>query len=285
MHDTYIRTGLYPSKLPTIMGAEAVGTVSAVGDGVTEYRVGDRVASFEYGSAYTSFAVVSARNCFLIPNNLSDELAVASLVQGLTAHYLACDTFALARGHTALVHAAAGGTGALLVQMAKLRGATVIGTVSSEAKAVEARALGADDVIVYGDSYDFEAATLQLCPGGVDVVYDSIGAATAEQSLRSLRPRGMCVFYGNSSGAPPPIAPTPTLATLGSLYVTRPILNHYLLTEEERCRRAAETFGWVADGDVRVRIARTYELEQAAEAHELLESRSARGKVLLEVNA
>ena len=283
MHDTYVRTGLYPSELPTVMGAEGAGTVTAVGDGVSHLRIGDRVAFFEHSTAYTDHAVVNEQSCFRIPDGLSDQLAVGALVQGFTAHYLACDTFALQPGHIALVHAAAGGTGALLTQIAKLRGAKVIATVSNDSKAKEARAAGADAVVVYGDDYDFERAVLTLCPGGVDVVYDSIGKATASASLATLKPRGTCVYYGNSSGAPEAIAPTPALARGGggSLYVTRPLLEHYMLTEEERARRASETFGWVADGRLHVRIAREFALGDAARAHEFLHSRKARGKVLL----
>ena len=283
-HDTYIRTGLYPADLPVTMGAEAAGVISELGDGVDDsFKIGDRVCFFQHNSAYTSHAVVNATSCFR--HNVSDQEAAAITVQGMTAHYLACDTFPLAAGHTALVHAAAGGTGALLVQMAKLKGATVIGTVSSESKAEEAKAAGCDTVIVYGsDGYDFLDKTRAACPEGVDVVYDSIGAATAESSLQTLKPRGTCVFFGNSSGAPKPIAPTPTLAKLGSLYITRPLLEHYMRTPEERRRRAEETFGWVADGKVKVRIAKEFDgLGEAAAAHEFLESRQAKGKVLMRV--
>lgn len=270
--DTYVRTGLYPSELPVVMGAEGAGRVTAVGEGVSsivrgrhsnpaaqqlQYALpppllrplvsqaaGDRVGFFEYNSAYTSHAVVSAASCYVLPDGLSEDLAAAALVQGFTAHYLACDTYPLAPGDTALVHAAAGGTGALLVQIAKLRGAFVIGTVSAASKAADAYAAGADEVVVYGgvaegESYDFLPAVRALCPHGVDVVYDSIGRATACASLEALRPRGTCVLYGNASGAPEPIAPTPTLAKLGSLYVTRPVLEHYLLTAEERARARA----------------------------------------------
>jgi len=287
MHDTYVRTGLYPSVLPVVMGAEGAGTVTTIGSDVPRdlLRIGDRVAFYEHAAAYTSHAVVAASSCHLIPDALSDEHAVASMVQGFTAHYLAHDTFTLRAGCIALVHAAAGGTGALLIQMAKLAGATVIGTVSSEAKAEEARLAGADEVVVYGSDFNFESAVRNMCPGGVDVVYDSIGEATAVSSLAVLRPRGTCVFYGNSSGAPPPISPTPTLAHGGggSLYITRPLLDHYMLTSDERMRRASEVFGWVSTGKLKVRIARQFVLDEARQAHEFLHSRAARGKIILKV--
>ena len=286
MHDTYVRTGLYPSKLPAIMGAEAAGIITSVGENVNDLCIGDRVAFFEHSAAYASHAIVSASSCFRIPEALSEQLAAAVLVQGLTAHYLACSTFPLQPGHVALIHAAAGGTGALLTQIAKLRGARVIGTVSSKAKAEEAVAAGADEVIVYGETaYDFAAATKALCPGGVDVVFDSIGKATTEASLSVLRPRGTCVFYGNSSGAPPPISPTPTLARGGggSLFITRPLLEHYMLTSEERAERAKEMFGWVVEGRLKIRIAKQFGLGEAQQAHEFLHSRKAKGKILLAV--
>lgn len=296
-HDTYVRTGLYPSaSLPVVCGCEGAGVVTEASGPAAQFAVGDRVAFFEYNSAYASHTTVPQTSCFKVPEGLDLQLAAAALVQGFTAHYLACDTFALQPGHTALVHAAGGGTGALLAQIAKRRGARVIGTVSSEAKAKEARAAGCDEVINYSagstsrqqqqpqqQQYDFLDAVRALAPSGVDVVYDSIGQATAGQSLQSLQTRGTCVFYGNSSGPPSPIAPTPTLAKLGSLYITRPVLEHYLLTDAERTRRAEDVFGWMARGELNVRIAKTFELGEAAEAHAFLESRMAMGKVLLRV--
>ena len=292
-HDTYVRTGLYPSaSLPVVCGCEGAGIVSEVNGPDAKFAVGDRVAFFQYNAAYASHTTVPQTSCFKVPDGLDLQLAAAALVQGFTAHYLACDTFSLQPGHTTLVHAAGGGTGALLAQIAKLRGAHVIGTVSSDAKAKEALAAGCDEVINYSggstsqqqqQQYDFLDAVRTLAPSGVDVVYDSIGQATADQSLQSLAVRGTCVFYGNSSGPPSPIAPTPTLAKLGSLYITRPVLEHYLRTDSERARRAEDVFGWVARGELNVRVAKTFELGEAADAHAFLESRMAMGKVLLRV--
>jgi NADPH2:quinone reductase len=263
------------------MGCEASGVVTEVGEEDRGFSIGDRVAFFSYASAYTTHTVVPQSSCYKLPDGLSTELAAAALVQGFTAHYLACDTFPLDPSHTALVHAAGGGTGALLVQMAKLRGARVIGTASTNEKVEEARKAGCDEVIRYGSDYGFLQELRRLAPSGVDVVYDAIGAETAEQSLQSLAVRGTAVFYGNSSGPPPPIAPSPTLARLGSLYVTRPSLEHYLRSDAERKRRAEDVFGWIARGELRVRLAKTFGLDQAADAHEYLESRQAMGKVLL----
>ena len=245
-----------------------------------DLRPGDRVAFFAYNAAYATEAVVPAESCFRLPRDVSFALGAAVLVQGLTAHYLAHDSFPLRPGDTCVVHAAGGGTGALLVQIAKMRGATVVATAAAGAKADAARAAGADHVIAYDASYGFLPQLLSLFPSGVDCVYDSIGAATSQDSLRALRARGMCVFYGNSTGAPAPVAPTPELAAR-SLYVHRPVLQHFLATKEERDRRSSDLFGWVADGRLSVRIAQTFALEEAAEAQRLLESRGALGKVLL----
>lgn len=282
-HDTYTRTGLYPiHPLPFTVGCEAAGVVTEVGDNAPhKINIGDRVAFFEYNTGYASEAVVHQDSCFVLPDSVSFELGAAALVQGLTAHYLAHDSFALCPGRTCLVHAAGGGTGNLLVQMAKLSGAAVVATSSPGAKADAAKDAGADHVITYRDDhYDFLSEVQRLYPDGVDVVYDSIGLQTAETSLQCLKPRGTCVLYGNASGAPKAILPTPTLAT-GSWYVQRPVLQHFLLDEKERQKRSSDLFGWIASKDLHVRIAKTFALEEAAEAHRFLESRQAVGKVLL----
>mmetsp|Transcript_3652 Transcript_3652/g.5356 ORF Transcript_3652/g.5356 Transcript_3652/m.5356 type:complete len:368 (-) Transcript_3652:137-1240(-) len=283
-HDTYTRTGLYPSTtLPFVVGCEASGEITEMGTNHKRLKVGDRVAFFHYNCGYATEAVVPQDSCFSLPDDVSYELGAASLVQGLTAHYLAHDSFALQPGSTCLVHAAGGGTGNLLLQMAKLRGATTIATVQNPSgpKAEAVTQAGADYVIAYGDEYDFTKSVQQIIPDGVDVVYDSIGKATAVQSLQCLKPRGTCVLYGNSSGAPDAIFPTPTLAA-NSLYVQRPVLEHFVITEEERTKRAADLFRWIQEGKLHIRISNTYSLQEASEAHAFLESRKAHGKVLLD---
>jgi NADPH2:quinone reductase len=279
-HDTYCRSGLYPNTLPITNGCEGAGIITEVGPHVDEFVVGDRVAFFEYNCAYATEAQVPATSCFKLPDSLPFDIGAAVLVQGLTAHYLATDSFALGPGKTCVVHAAGGGTGALLVQIAKILGATVIGTASRGAKAEAARAAGADHVIAYDDSYLFLPELLSLCPDGVHCVYDSIGLKTTMQSLEALRARGTCVLFGNSSGKPPPLDATPTLAAR-SLYVHRPVLQHFLATRQERERRSSQVFDWLAQGRLSVRIARKFRLEEAADAHRFLESRAALGKVLL----
>lgn len=279
--DTYKRSGLYAVKLPHTLGQEAAGVVTAVGEGVKDFRVGDRVASAAMIGAYAAEALAPAAQVVRVPEGVSLQLAAAVMLQGMTAHYLACDTWPLRAGESALVHAAAGGVGLLLVQIAKKRGARVFATVGSEAKVEFARAAGADEVLVLGGDTKFPEAARAFTGGrGVDVVYDGIGQATFEGSLASLRPRGMLVSYGNSSGPVPPFAPL-VLSQRGSLYFTRPTLAHYTATPEELRVRSDDLFKWIGEGTLNVRIGATYPLTAAAEAHRALEGRGTTGKVLL----
>ncbi len=278
--DTYKRGGLYPVPLPHTLGQEAAGTVTAVGPGVIGFAVGDRVASAAAIGAYAAEALLPAAQTVPVPAGVTLEQAAAVLLQGLTAHYLAVDTFPLGPGHSALVHAAAGGVGLLLVQIAKRRGARVIATVGTEAKAALAREAGADDVCVYSRD-NFTAAARTFTGGrGVDVVYDGVGKATFEGSLDSLRPRGVMVSFGNASGPVAPFAPL-LLSQKGSLFFTRPTLAHYTRTSEELRARTNDLFGWIAAGQLKVRVGATYPLSAAAEAQRALESRATTGKVLL----
>lgn len=278
--DVYHRTGLYPVPTPFIPGNEAAGTVDAVGPGVEEVKPGDRVAyAMEIGS-YAEYAVVPASKLVPVPDDVESSTAAAVLLQGMTAHALTHSTFPLQEGHTALVHAAVGGVGHLLVQMAKRRGARVIATVSTEEKARLASELGADEVILYTRE-DFREAARRLTDGrGVDVVYDSVGQATFEGSLGSLRPRGYLVLYGQSSGPVPPFDPA-VLGRRGSLFLTRPVLSHYVAEREELLRRAGDLFRWLGTGELRMRIDRILPLAEAAEAHRALEGRQTMGKLLL----
>lgn len=278
--DIYFRMGHYKAPLPMTLGSEAMGVVDAVGPGVTEVRVGDRVASTQFAGAYAEYAVAPAQGVVRVPEGVDLKVAAAVLLQGMTAHYLSHSTFPLKRGDTALVHAAAGGVGLLLVQMAKRLGARVIGTTGTEEKAALARQAGADDVIIYTQQ-DFETETRQLAGGrGVDVVYDSVGRTTFEQSLSCLRPRGFLVLFGQSSGPVPPVDPQ-ILNAKGSLFLTRPTLVHYIATREELEWRANDLFSWIAAGELSVRIGQEFPLEQAAAAQEALASRQTTGKVLL----
>jgi NADPH:quinone reductase len=277
--DIYLRTGLYRSALPFTLGQEAAGTVKAIGSAVTEVAVGDRVAWAGVPGAYAELARVPATALVRLPGNISFEKAAAVMLQGMTAHYLSHSTWPLKEGDTALIHAAAGGVGLLLVQMAKMRGARVIGTVSTQAKADLALEAGADAVIFYSRQ-EFEPEVKRLTAGaGVDVVYDAVGAATFIQSLNSLRPRGMLVSYGNSSGAVPPFEPL-LLSQKGSLFMTRPRLNDYTATRLELLWRADDVLGWVASGKLRIHTA-SYPLSSAADAHRDLETRQTTGKLLL----
>lgn len=278
--DTYKRSGLYPVPLPHTLGTEAAGIVTAVGPDVTALRAGDRVASAAVAGSYAAEAIAPAAQTVLLPDGVDTETAAAALVQGLTAHYLAVDTFPLAPGHTALVHAAAGGVGLLLVQIARMRGARVLATVGTDDKAVLAREAGADAVCVYTRE-DFASAARDFGGGeGVHVVYDGVGRSTFEGSLDALRPRGMLVSFGNASGAVPPFSPL-SLSRKGSLFLTRPTLAHYTRTHEELTARAADLFGWISTGRLKVRIGARFPLADAASAHRALESRSTTGKVLL----
>ena len=278
--EVYQRTGLYPVALPATPGSEAGGTVLAVGPGVTEFRAGDRVAWQGSPGAYAERAAVPVERLVRLPEGVSTKQGAAAMLQGMTAHYLACSTFPLEPGDTCLVHAAAGGVGLLLCQIAKRRGARVIGTVSTPEKAALAREAGASDVILYVEQ-DFETEVRQITDGaGVQVVYDSVGRTTFEQSLRCLAPRGMMVLYGQSSGPVGRFDPQ-VLNQRGSIFLTRPSLPHHVATRAGLLERANEVLGWVRDGTLRLRIGREFPLSQAAEAHRQLQARATTGKLLL----
>lgn len=278
--DIYHRLGNYPSQLPFTPGMEGAGVVDALGPGVTELQPGDRVTYAMVKGAYTEYAIVPAWRAAPIPDGIGTDQAAAVMLQGMTAHYLTHDSYPLSDGDTALVHAAAGGVGQLLVQMAKQRGARVIGTCSTEEKAALAKAAGADEVILYTKD-DFEAAAKRLTDDrGVDVVYDSVGQATFLKSLNCLRPRGYMVLYGAASGPVEPIDPQ-ILNQKGSLFLTRPSLGHYLASREELLARMNDIFGWMATGKLHVHIDQKFPLAEAAAAHRYMEARKTKGKVLL----
>jgi NADPH2:quinone reductase len=278
--DIYHRNGLYKVPLPLVPGQEGAGVVTAVGPDAAGVAIGDRVGYTGVLGAYAEFAAVPADRLVPLPAGVTARQAAAALLQGITAQYLATSTYRLAAGETCLVHAAAGGLGLLLCQIAKRLGARVIGTVSTEAKAQLARAAGADEVILYTQQ-DFEAEVKRLTGGaGVRVVYDSVGKTTFDKSLNCLARRGMLVLCGQSSGPVPPLDPQ-VLNQKGSLYLTRPTLAHYTATREELLARAGEVLGWVADGSLAVRIGREYPLAQAADAQRALAGRETTGKVLL----
>jgi NADPH2:quinone reductase len=278
--DIYRRSGAYKGALPFGLGSEGAGTVEAVGPDVEDVKVGDRVAWREAPGSYATHALVSARELVRLPERLSAPDGAAAMLQGMTAHYLAHSTYPLTGGDTCLVHAAAGGVGLLLCQMAKMRGARVIGTVSTEEKARLAREAGADEVILY-TRHDFEAEVKRLTDGaGLDVVYDSVGKDTFDKSLDCLRPRGYLVLFGQSSGAVPPVDPQ-ILNAKGSLFLTRPTLGNYVATREELLQRAGDVLGWVESGKLRLRIGGTYPLAEAARAHQDLAGRKTTGKLLL----
>ena len=278
--DIYFRTGLYKTDLPFTDGQEAAGVVSAVGSEVSGLAPGDRVAYCGVLGGYAEYSAVPANRLVKIPDGIDAPTAAALMVQGMTVHYLTHSTFPLQAGHTALVHAAAGGVGLVLVQVAKMRGARVIGTCSTEEKAALVRGAGADEVILYTEQ-DFQAEVQRLTDGaGVDVVYDSVGKATWEGSMNSLKPRGMMVFFGNASGPVPAIEPL-KLTQKGSLFMTRPSLVNHVATREELEQRSSDLFGWVADGKLKVRIGETFPLADAAKAQEKLAGRLTTGKLLL----
>jgi NADPH2:quinone reductase len=278
--DVYHRTGLYKQPLPFTPGMEAAGVVDKVGERVIEWQPGERVAWAMTIGSYAEYAVVPAMKLVRVPDGVETRTAAALMLQGMTAHYLTRSTFPLKKGDTALVHAAAGGAGLLITQLAKAAGARVIGTVSTEAKAKLAREAGADEVVLYTQQ-DFEVETKRLTNNkGVDVVYDSVGATTFEKSLKSLRPRGTLALFGQSSGPVPPFDPS-ILNQKGSLYLTRPSLTHYLLTREELVWRSDELFTAVLNGTLKVRVDREYPLTEAAQAHRDLEGRKTTGKLLL----
>jgi NADPH:quinone reductase len=278
--DIYIRSGMYKNPLPLTLGQEAAGVVEAVGPNVTEVQVGDRVAYSGTPGSYAEYAVVPAARLVKVPPDLDSKSAAAAMLQGMTAHYLANTTYPLKAGDAALVHAAAGGVGLLLVQMAKMRGARVFGTVSTDVKAKLAQEAGADETILYTQQ-DFEAEVKRLTDGrGVQVVYDSVAKTTFEKSLDSLAPRGYMVLYGQSSGPVPPFD-LAQLGAKGSLFITRPSLAHYTLTREELLQRAGDVLGWIRAGQLKLTIDQTFPLKDAAEAHRRLEGRQSIGKLLL----
>jgi NADPH:quinone reductase len=278
--DIYQREGRYKVPLPFILGQEGAGTVTAIGADVKSVKVGDRVAWTGVLGSYAEYAALPADRLVPIPEGLSEQQAAAAMLQGMTAHYLTHDTYALKRGEAALIHAAAGGVGLLLVQMAHNIGVRVIGTVSTEEKAKLARDAGADEIIFY-TKQDFETETKRLTNGkGVDVVYDGVGKTTFEKGLNVLRPRRYMVLFGASSGPVPPFD-LAQLSTKGSLYITRPTLTHYIATTEELRARSGAVFEMIAAGKLKLRIERTYKLADAAQVHRDLESRKTTGKLLL----
>ncbi len=278
--EIYQRKGQYPMTLPYTPGTEGAGTVTALGTGVDSLKVGDRVASQAFRGSYAELAVAPADKVVAIPDGIDTRSAAAVMLQGLTAHYLATSTFKLSSGVWCLVHAAAGGVGLLLCQLAREKGAWAIGTVSTEAKAQLAEAAGATATIRYTEQ-DFVAEVHRITGGqGVQVVYDSVGATTFEGSLDCLAPRGLLALFGQSSGPAPPLDPQ-VLNRKGSLFLTRPTLAHYVATREELLERADELFGWIAAGRLTVNIHADFPLAQASRAHQALESRETSGKVLL----
>ena len=278
--DVYYREGRYKAPLPFVPGQEGAGVVTTVGSEVKSVKPGDRVAWSGQLGGYADYAAVPAVQLVPVPAGVSDQQAASAMLQGMTAHYLSHDTYPLKRGETALVHAAAGGVGLLLVQMAHNIGAHVIATVSTDAKAKLAQEAGADHIILYTQQ-DFEAETKRLTDGkGVHVVYDSVGKTTFEKGLNILRPRGMMVLFGASSGAVPPFDPI-ALSQKGSLYLTRPSLTHYIATREELVARSGAVFGMIAAGNLKLRIGHTYPLDEAQQAHRDLEGRKTTGKLLL----
>jgi NADPH2:quinone reductase len=280
--DVYHRSGAYKVDRPIMLGSEGAGTVDAVGPDVTEVAPGDRVAYAMVRGSYAEYAVVPVDKLVKIPSGLDFRSAAAAMLQGMTAHYLTHSTYPLTTGDACLVHAAAGGAGGLVVQMARLRGARVFGTVSTEEKAQIARDHGVDSAIIYTQQ-DFAAEVRKLTGGrGVDVVYDSVGKTTFDKSLESLRPRGTLALFGMSSGQVPPV--DVALLAKGSLFLTRPTLVHHVLTREELLWRAGDMLNAVVSGVLKLRIDSTFPLAGAADAHRALESRRTAGKILLEIS-
>jgi NADPH2:quinone reductase len=278
--DVYQRTGMYPGTLPFTPGVEGVGVVEKVGSGVTDVKVGDRVGWVMIKGAYAELAVIPAERLVPIPASIDDRTAAAILLQGMTAHFLLRDCYRVTRGEWILVHAAAGGVGLLMTQIAHRIGARIIGTTSTDEKAALAREAGADEIVLYTKE-DFQQAARRITGGaGVSVVYDSVGKTTFDKSLDSLRPRGYMVLFGASSGPVPPLDPQ-VLNHKGSLYLTRPTLGNYVSTREELLGRAADLFDWVSKGELKVRAEHVYPLAEAAKAHADLEARKTTGKVLL----
>ena len=278
--DVYYREGRYRADLPLTLGIEGAGVIEALGDGMNHFHAGDRVAWCMYLGAYADYAIVPEKHLVPIPDGLGFEEAAGALLQGMTAHYLSRSTYALKAGETALVHAAAGGVGLLLTQMAAQLGVRVIATVSTEAKAELARNAGAQDIIRY-DEDDFETEVKRLTQNrGVDVVYDSVGKTTFGKSLRCLRPRGLMVLYGGSSGSVPAIEPV-ELSLHGSIYLTRPSLAHYTLTPEELAWRSGEVYSAILQGTLKLHLEHRYPLSDVVLAHQELEGRKTTGKLVL----
>jgi NADPH2:quinone reductase len=278
--DVYQRSGLYELALPQVLGREAAGTVDAISPAVTNLKPGDRVAYAGQLGAYAEYSVVPADNLVPVPDGIDLRQAAAVMLQGMTAHYLSHSTYPIQAGDTVLIHAAAGGVGQLLVQMAKRRGAQVIGTVSTAEKADLARKAGADHVILYAQT-GFQAEVERITDGqGVEVVYDSVGQTTFDQSLNCLKRRGTIVLFGQSSGPVPPFNPG-ILSAKGSLFLTRPSLGDYVAERSELLQRAGDLFAWMAAGELKVRVDHVFSLGDAAEAHRYLEGRKTKGKVLL----
>jgi len=278
--DVYYRTGHYKAPMPLTLGVEGSGTVAAIGSAVKDVKVGDRVAYTGVLGSYAEFAAVPAERLVVLPSGISPRQGAAAMLQGMTAHYLATSTYPLKSGDTCLIQAAAGGVGLLLCQIAKLRGARVIGTVSTEEKAKLARDAGADEVILYTKE-DFEAGARKLTGGkGVQVVYESVGQATFDKSLNCLAVRGMLVLFGQSSGAVKPVDPQ-ILNQKGSLFLTRPSLANHIATKAELAQRSSDVLGWVAQGKLKLRVGAEFALKDAADAHRALEGRKTTGKVLL----
>jgi len=278
--DVYFRTGAYKAPLPLIIGLEGAGTVSAVGQGVTDVKAGDVVAWTGVSGSYAQMTAVPADRLVKLPAGVAPKDGAAAMLQGMTAHYLVKSSYPLKKGDTCLVHAAAGGMGLLLCQMGKMLGATVIGTVSTEEKAALAKWAGADHVILYSKQ-DFEPEVKRITGGrGVDVVYDGVGATTFDKSLSCLRPRGFMILFGAASGPVPPLD-LQVLNVRGSLFLQRPSLNHHIAAREELVQRAGEVLGWIRDGKIKLRIEHQFPLAQAADAHQALEGRKTSGKILL----
>ena len=278
--DVYFRTGQYKAALPLTVGLEGAGTVTAVGSGVSSVKVGERVAWTGVAGSYAQMNAVPADRLVTLPDGLSFKDGAGAMLQGMTAHYLVTSTYPLKAGDVCLVHAAAGGMGLLLCQMAKMRGATVIGTVSSDEKAALAKAAGADHVILYSKQ-DFVAEVKRITGGaGVHVVYDGVGASTFDKGFGCLRPRGLMALFGQASG-PVPLFDLGVLNAGGSLFVTRPSLNHHIATREELQARAGDVLGWIRQGKVKLRLEHQFPLAEAAEAHRALEGRKTTGKILL----
>jgi NADPH2:quinone reductase len=278
--DVYFRTGLYKADLPFTPGNEGAGVIEAIGPDVTGFQVGDRVAWGMFRGSYAEYVSVPVASLVKLPDTVDYPTAAAAMLQGMTAHYLSHSSFPLKKGDTCLVHAAAGGAGRLLVQMAKMLGATVYGTAGTDEKAEIAKSAGADEVIVY-TRQDFVAEVKNLTDGkGVDVVFDSVGQSTFLKGLDIIRPRGMMVLFGQSSGAVPPFDPA-LLNQKGSLFLTRPSLAHHCLTRDELTWRASDVLGWIGAGKLELRIHKTYALGDAHQAHSDLEGRGTAGKLLL----